>query len=131
MSAGDVTPPAQPDDVGEVQQEAMPFSAAVLVKHDGPIQSQTLPFRAGNAVSVVCTATETLMVDGDDPRRARLVLLPTSGSIKVAFDRAAFRGTPFVLSQGVSLEIRAVDAVFIRATTDTSTVSVLSERWAD
>lgn len=110
----------------ELQQHDVPIPA-VPVNVIGPVTVHQLPARSGPAFAQPLT-TDFQRVLSVDLKRARANLI---GSAAWQYSRtgAAGSGVPWPIA--VPLVIEHGDSVYARVTTETATLSVITEVWAD
>ncbi len=110
----------------ELQQHDVPIPA-VPVNVIGPVTVHELPCKSGPAFATTLT-TDFQKILYTDLKRARANLLCTA-AWQYSKSGAAGSGVPWPVA--VALVIEHADSVYARVTSETATLSVITEVWAD
>lgn len=123
--------------VGELdevlQDEPESFQIRAIVTNvEGPVQVQLLPsVSAGSRSWNGVPATEAQRVANADPRRRSCTVMSIGENIYVGSTKQeAEAGYGVLWPENVPLILTHQDAVYVRAATATTTVSVVVENWA-
>lgn len=110
------------------------FQHAIAVNVDGPVQVHSVPSVSAGMRSwtaVPATVGESQRVANIDPRRRSCTVIAIDQNIYVApTKQEADAGTCALWPKLVPLVLTHQDAVYVRAATGTTAVSVISENWA-
>lgn len=135
----DTTP--VPQEAAEVHQQPT-GPLAILVRHDGPIQSHELPARCGaHSLDVVPTTgapggAQPVQISGRDMRRKRLVIISTDKPFYFGDTMSGVQqGKISIWPANVPLVVLHSDAIWVLCastnTADVATISSFTENWAD
>jgi len=119
-------------DVRDVQQQE-PHVPALRVTVEGAARTYTLPSRSGAAknYTIDSAVNEPMILLGADSRRRRATIIATDNPIFVGSQEDCKNGWAAIWPVGVPLVIEHTEMVYVWPTTGASTVSVISEYWAD
>jgi hypothetical protein len=119
-------------DLEDVQQQESE-GLRVPVRLDGPVRVQVLPSRHGVSRSYASKATdpEPIPLLGGDDRRRRATLVAIGDAMYVGPREDVKSGAAALWPDGVPLVIEHTEQVYARAASDTATISVIAENWAD
>lgn len=126
-------PDLQPDTGDLLQEEQVPGLTAIPVVVEGPTRVVELPAQDLVLGQVDVDNTTPVRIFGRDPRRKRLQLVASGGSVRIATSqKQAVPGNGAVWPVGVPYMVNAMTEVWVIAVSGSPvTVSYSAEQWAD
>lgn len=128
-------------DVQGVEDDASPIPITVPVHQEGPIHSEALPSRLGDARTITVlpaakvaahNAGETTARINQDPRRRKMILLATDQPFYYGMEQETVeRGTAALWPINVPLVVEHADGFFLAsANAAGTTLTVIREYWS-
>lgn len=122
-------------DMAELNQEdeykAIPIPS-VPVNIDGPVQIHQVPSVVAGCRSYTAIGTTAKRIANSDPRRRSITLMSIDENFYVgANQQESESGYGALWPKLVPLVLTHMDPVYVRATQNTTTVSVVVENWAN
>lgn len=127
-------PELQPD-VSDVLQEEAPDQLTAIpvcvVEHKAPVRVQLLPDKTGSTQTRTVSTTPKSYLRADH-RRGRAVLMSMDQNIRIAFSEAAAQddSSMSLWPKLVPFEVPAAVEVWVKSTTETTSVSFTTFGWA-
>lgn len=123
----------QPDIDDVLQEEPELDVPAVAVAVAGPVRTQQLPRKGGATRTYELSSTVVKELLTADPRRARATLVSHSEDFLVAYSLAGAEHPSSMarIPKNVLFEVGATVDVFVMAQANTTTLSVVTEMWAE
>lgn len=123
-------------DLEDIQQEEEERALVVpvrVVEALSPVRVQLLPSRHGVSRSYGTAATDAdpIPLLGADLRRRRATIVAIGADIYVGEKELVRAAEAALWPAGVPLVLEHTEMVYAQAATETATVSVISENWAD
>lgn len=120
-----------PTSVRDVQQLDEPESLTEIpVCIDDPVDVHILPSRIGATHNyLVDTTVQPLL--GEDLRRRRVVIISVDNNIYVGDRESVENKSACIWPKAVPLVMEHCQEIYVATDTGTSTVSLISENWAD
>jgi hypothetical protein len=126
--------PLQPSEHEVLQVEEPPLTAipVIVAAVDVPVRVQRLPMKTMTTRTFTVGTTNVAHVLRADHYRNRTTIMAATQKIRVAttYDNALSTVYSALWPTGVPLILESCTDLWIRASTDTSTVSVIVESWA-
>jgi hypothetical protein len=121
----------QPDELDALQAEDTGPQPAVLVKHEGPVRTQSLPRKAAASRTRTIDTTMRKILSADH-RRASATIVSIGQNVLIAFSGASASdpSTCALWPQNVPFTLTADAELYVGSATATTSVSIITEFWA-